>query len=96
MHPILRMAVSTVIIGDKGLLVTDARRHSTDYTAMGLPVNGSSKHYPQADGYVYAVDIRTLDRSDTRNDVLQTIFELFGLQDAAPRGHSRSFAYRIA
>ena len=80
MHPVLRLAVSTVILGDKQLLITDAQRSPEDYAKMGLSPLASSKHYPQADGYVYAVDIRTIGRGEERNDILKGVFEVLGFK----------------
>lgn len=80
LHPIVRMAVSTIILVDRDLIITDAARTISDYDRMGLPRNESSMHFPQADGYVYAIDLRTNDRSWMRNMVLQNYFRLMGFQ----------------
>ncbi len=80
LHPIVRIAVSIVIIIDKELIVTDATRRSSDYEKMGLPVNERSLHYPQDDGYAYAVDMRTKHRSSLRNFLLQNYFRLMGFK----------------
>jgi len=53
LHPVLRIAVSTLILVDHDLIVTDLRRSPSDYTAMGLPIADASRHYPQSDGYVH-------------------------------------------
>ena len=78
LHPIVRMAVSTIIIIDKDLVITDASRKSSDYEKMGLPVNERSLHYPQKDGYAYAIDLRTKQRSGIRNILLQNYFRIMG------------------
>ena len=73
------MAVSTIVIFDKSLVITDATRKSADYEKMGLPVNERSLHYPQEDGYAYALDLRTRQRSWLRNFAVQNYFRLMGL-----------------
>ena len=78
LHPIIRVAVGTIIILDKDLVVTDAARSRQDYNKMGLPVNERSLHFPQKDGYVYALDLRTRERSHFRNVLLQNYFRLMG------------------
>ena len=80
LHPIVRLAVSTVIILDKELVITDASRKRSDYERMNLPINERSLHYPQKDGYAYAVDLRTRERSTIRNFFLQNYFRLMGLR----------------
>ena len=77
-HPILRVALSTVILVDPGLVITDMARKPSDYGRMGLPVNGTSKHYEQPDGWVHAVDLRTKSNSETRNRAVQLYFEIMG------------------
>lgn len=80
LHPIVRMAVSTIVMLDKDLVITDATRKSADYEKMGLPVNERSLHYPQADGYAYAIDLRTNGRSGLRNMAIQNYFRLMGFK----------------
>ena len=77
-HPILRVALSTVILVDPGLVITDMARKPSDYGRMGLPVNDRSMHYEQPDGWVHAVDLRTKSHSETRNRAVQLYFELMG------------------
>jgi hypothetical protein len=77
-HPILRVALSTVILVDPGLVITDMARKPSDYSRMGLPVNGRSKHYEQTDGWVHAVDLRTTSNGAIRNWALQFYFEMMG------------------
>src|SRR6056297_3313240 len=72
MHPILRVAVSTVTLADNDLVITDIERLVEDYARMGLPVNPTSLHYLQESGYVHAVDIRTIGRGTLRNSLLQS------------------------
>lgn len=80
MHPILRVAVSTVTLADNDLVITDIERMAEDYGRMGLPVNQTSLHYRQASGYVHAVDIRTLDRGFIRNAMLRGSLEIMGFR----------------
>jgi len=74
LHPVLRVAVSTVMILDPGAVITDMQRAPQDYGRMGLPVNPRTRHYLQSDGWVHAVDIRTNGRSELRNIALQSYF----------------------
>ena len=73
-HPLLRLALSTWILVDDRLIVTDMRRAREDYARMGLPVNETSLHYRQADGWVHAVDLRTANRGWFRNRLVQFYF----------------------
>lgn len=77
-HPILRIALSTVILIDADLVVTDARRAPQDYTRMRLPINGRTKHYEQPDGWVHAVDLRTLGHGEIQNRLVQAYFAVMG------------------
>jgi hypothetical protein len=77
-HPILRVALSTVILFDSDLVITDMRRSPEDYTRMGLPVFNRTFHYEQADGWVHAVDLRTAGRSEIKNRMIQLYFWLMG------------------
>lgn len=80
LHPILRLSISTLVHFDKKLIVTDAERKSADYASMGLTENKNSKHYKQKDGYVHAVDLRTLNRSELRNQFLNFYFKIMGFK----------------
>jgi hypothetical protein len=77
-HPILRLALSTVILVDPDLVVTDTRREASDYSRMGLPVNDRTFHYQLADGWVHAVDLRTVGRSEIKNRMVQFYFWTMG------------------
>ena len=48
--------------------------------AQTLAVNETSLHYPQADGFVYAVDVRTLGRPEWRNQVVSLYFQVMGFR----------------
>lgn len=58
-HPLLRVALTTLILADRSAVITDVSRTPDDYRRMGLPLNRRSLHYRQADGWVHAVDLRT-------------------------------------
>jgi len=77
-HPLLRLALSTWILVDDKLIVTDMRRAREDYAKMGLPVNETSLHYRQVDGWVHAVDLRTANRGWFRNRLTQVYFWTMG------------------
>jgi hypothetical protein len=77
-NPILRIALSTIVLVDPDLVVTDMGRVPEDYRRMGLPVNDRTKHYRQSDGWVHAVDLRTRGRGEIRNRVVQLYFWSMG------------------
>ena len=78
LHPFLRMSVSTLVIMDQEMIITDMSRVHSDYQDMGLKTLKNSLHYEQSDGYVHAVDLRTNDRSEFRNSLLQLYFLAMG------------------
>ena len=80
MHPILRMGVSTFILVDKKMIITDASRVPEDYKRMGLKTANSSLHYKQKDGYAYAIDLRTNGRNEFRNQMMAIYFKALGFQ----------------
>ncbi len=77
-HPLLRLALSTWILVDPNMVVTDMRRARIDYPRMKLPVNESSLHYRQGDGWVHAVDLRTVGRGWVKNRLVQAYFWAMG------------------
>jgi hypothetical protein len=77
-HPILRLAIGTVILADGDLVVTDTVRQQGDYAAMGLAPRRRSLHFEQSDGYVHAVDLRTARRAEWRNGLLRAYFAVMG------------------
>ena len=79
-HPLLRMSLSVLVVFDRSAVVTDMRRETADYQRMGLPVNERSLHLRQKDGYVHAVDIRTIGRSAVRNYLVASYFRAIGLR----------------
>lgn len=80
LHPLLRVAVSTFVLVDSDLVITDMGREPDDYVRMGLPIRGRSMHYEQSDGYVHAVDLRTLGHGWVRNTLLQLYFATMGFR----------------
>ena len=77
-NPILRVALSTIVLVEPDLVVTDMGRVPGDYRRMGLPVNDRTKHYRQSDGWVHAVDLRTRGRGEIRNRLVQLYFWSMG------------------
>ena len=78
LHPLLRVALSTVILFDRDLVVTDLARRPADYQTMGLSANDGSLHYLQPDGYVHAIDLRTTGRGFVRNALVRAYFWSMG------------------
>lgn len=80
LHPLLRLSVSTLVLADGELVLTDTERQPRDYVRMGLSVRERSDHYRQPDGYAHAVDLRTRGRAAWENTLMQVYFEAMGLQ----------------
>jgi hypothetical protein len=74
LHPLLRVALSTLILADRDLVITDLARGPDDYAAMGLVPNDGSLHYVQRDGYAHAADLRTAGRSELKNVLVRVYF----------------------
>jgi len=79
-HPLLRLALSTLILVDRDMLITDSGRLPEDYGRMGLPTNSRTRHYKQADGWIHAVDLRTTGRGVIKNCGVQFYFWLMGFE----------------
>jgi len=77
-HPLLRLALSTLILVDRDMIITDTGRRPEDYGKMGLPANTRTRHYKQSDGWIHAVDLRTTGRSAVKNRGVQFYFWLMG------------------
>jgi hypothetical protein len=86
LHPILRVSISTLVLIDGDLVITDIARSPADYSHMGLPIRSSSLHYAQADGWVHAVDLRTRGRSELRNALVRFYVFCMGLQSRRHEG----------
>lgn len=78
LHPIVRIAVASIILVNKEMVITDAARTREDYRRMGLPPRESSLHFEQEDGFVHAVDIRTRGVSEWKNAALAVYFRVVG------------------
>ena len=80
LHPILRVSVATTTLAEKELVITDIKRTEEDYISWGLTPLESSMHYEQKDGFVHAVDLRTIGHSEFRNKMLEWSLKAMGLQ----------------
>jgi hypothetical protein len=78
LHPVLRAALSTIILVNPDLVITDMARQPVDYGRMGLPANQRTRHYEQPDGWVHAVDLRTIGRGEIENRAVQLYFWSMG------------------
>jgi hypothetical protein len=78
LHPLLRVAASTFVLLDRDAVLTDLARQPADYARMGLPVEEQSRHYTQPDGYVHALDVRTIGRPWWRNALATGYFRAMG------------------
>jgi hypothetical protein len=79
-HPLLRVALATVVLADRDVVVTDLQRRPADYARMGLRSADESLHYRQRDGYVHAVDLRTAGRGWVRNTLVALYFRAMGFR----------------
>jgi len=79
LHPLLRVALSTWLLVDRDIVITDVARRRADYAAMGMRPNDGSLHYVQEDGYIHAVDLRTRGRGVVKNRLVQLYFWTVGL-----------------
>ena len=80
LHPIMRVTIATVTLADQDLIITDISRTPEDYRKMGLTPRQQSQHYEQEDGFVHAIDLRTIGQSETRNRLLKLTFDLLGFK----------------
>ena len=80
LHPVLRLNISLFVLFDQESVITDASRAPEDYKIMGLKSLKNSLHYPQSDGYVHAVDLRTNGRTEFRNKWVERIFKAMGFR----------------
>lgn len=79
-HPLLRIASSTVILVDRDAMITGLGRVPEDYSAMGLTPRESSLHYVQSSGFVHALDLRTVGRGEVRNGLINAYFRAMGFR----------------
>jgi hypothetical protein len=80
LNPVLRVATSTLLLVDREGVLTNTGRTREDYERWGMPVNEASLHLPQADGFVYAVDIRTIGRPEWMNRAVAVYFRVMGFE----------------
>lgn len=80
LHPLLRLATSTVLLIDQELVVTDGVRDLAAYAKMGLPANENSLHFVQETGYAHAIDLRTRDRKEWQNRLITLYFDAMGFK----------------
>ena len=59
-------------------MITDADRTPEFYARAGLAANESSLHFPQDDGFVHALDLRTINRPEWRNLAAGLAFRAMG------------------
>ena len=78
LHPLLRVAASAIILADPGAVITDAGRTPDFYRRMGLSANETSLHFRQDDGFVHALDLRTIGRAEWRNRAVELGFRVLG------------------
>ena len=78
LHPLLRMGASAVFLADAGAVITDASRTPDFYRRLGLSPNESSLHFRQDDGFVHALDLRTIGRPERRNRAVELTFRALG------------------
>ncbi|MXW17234.1 MAG: hypothetical protein F4123_09475 [Gemmatimonadetes bacterium] len=78
LHPLLRLGASALILVDSDAMITDAGRTPDFYRRLGLPPNESSLHFEQESGFVHALDLRTIGRSDRRNRAVEIAFRAMG------------------
>ena len=74
LHPLLRVALSTWMLVDNDIVITDLARRPDDYVGMGLTVYDGSLHYVQQDGYAHAADLRTIGRGVVKSRLVQLYF----------------------
>lgn len=86
LHPIVRLSISTLILLEKDLILTDAERKPEDYQQMGLASKNHSLHYTQSTGYAHAVDIRTKGHGWLRNKLIQGYFNMMGFNTLVHKG----------
>ncbi|TNE73219.1 hypothetical protein EP331_04975 [bacterium] len=81
LHPVLRIGLTTAILADTKLIVTNTQRTKEDYIKWGLTPREQSLHYIQAEtGFVHAVDLRTKGRPEIQNRLVELGFKLMGFK----------------
>ena len=59
-------------------MITDADRTREFCARAGLPANEWSQHFRQDDGFVHALDLRTIDRPEWRRLAVELAFRAMG------------------
>lgn len=81
LHPVLRVGLTTIILADTDLIITNTQRTKDDYLKWGLSKKERSHHFIQAEtGFVHAVDIRTIGRPEWQNTLVQFGFKVMGFK----------------
>ncbi len=80
LHPVLRVATGTQVLFDRSAVITDTRRTADDYVRWGLPVNEASLHFEQTNGFVHALDLRTVGRPPWRVALMTAYYRLAGFR----------------
>jgi uncharacterized membrane protein YuzA (DUF378 family) len=79
LHPVLRIGVTTAVLVDSDLIVTNLGRTKQDYINWGLTPRERSLHYVQPEtGYVHALDLRTIGRPEWLNQFTELTFKAMG------------------
>lgn len=78
LHPVLRIAVAGVVLADGETVLPHGTRTVEDYWLVGLTTEEASLHFPQPDGFVHALDLRTRGRREWRNRGLELAFWALG------------------
>ena len=80
LHPTLRLAIGAASLADFDVVITEISRSKEDYGRMGLTSIPNSLHFRQEDGWIHAVDLRTVGRSELRNGVSFLYFRAMGFR----------------
>ena len=86
LHPFLRLSLGSFLVLDPDLIVSDMHRTPEEYTGMRMQANRRSLHYVQSNGYVHAVDLRTIGRGTIRNMAVEQYFRFIGFNTLRHRG----------
>ena len=73
-----KFTIRVAALTDADAVITDAARTPQFYARAGLPSNESSLHLRQDDGFVHALDLRTINRPEWRNLLAELAFRAMG------------------
>ena len=85
-HPLLRLAVSPVIVFDPSAFRHPDGSVLEDYRLMGLSANEANLHFVQKDDLIHSLDLVTDNRSEWRNRAIELGFWAFGFHSLRHRG----------